>query len=89
MRLSDEEIEKHMSALKGWELAGNEIRKLYVFDTFGSAMTFVSRVATLAEEADHHPDFLIQYKKVTLTLTSHDSGGLTQRDFGLAHRIDG
>ena len=53
------------------------------------AEQFVGRVATLAEEANHHPDFLIEYDRVTLTLTSHDSGGLTERDFRLARKIDG
>ena len=51
-------------------------------------MAFVNRVAELAEAADHHPDILIQYSKVTLTLSSHDAGGLTERDFSLALSID-
>jgi 4a-hydroxytetrahydrobiopterin dehydratase len=87
-RLTDDQARGRAAALDGWELAGNAIRKQYKFDGFKSAMAFVNRVAALAEEVDHHPDFLIEYDRVTLTLTSHDSGGLTERDFRLARKID-
>jgi 4a-hydroxytetrahydrobiopterin dehydratase len=66
----------------------NQIEKAYTFDDFKGSMAFVNRVAALAEEVDHHPDILILYNRVTLSLTSHDSGGLTERDFHLAGRID-
>jgi 4a-hydroxytetrahydrobiopterin dehydratase len=87
-RLSDDEARERAAALPGWELRAGAIRRQYRFPDFKSAMAFVNRVAALAEEADHHPDFLIEYDKVTLTLTSHDSGGLTERDFRLARKID-
>jgi 4a-hydroxytetrahydrobiopterin dehydratase len=87
-RLSDDEIKAKLAALQGWERAGETIRKRYAFDTFKNAVSFVNRVAAIAEELDHHPDILIEYNKVTLTLTSHDSGGLTGRDFRLADRVD-
>jgi 4a-hydroxytetrahydrobiopterin dehydratase len=87
-RLSDSEIEERLQGLPGWERAGSEIRKEYRHADFKSAMAFVNRVADLAEAADHHPDILVSYSRVTLTLTSHDSGGLTERDFRLAARID-
>ena len=64
------------------------IRKEYRHADFTAAMAFVNRVAGLAEAADHHPDILINYDRVTLTLTSHDAGGLTERDFRLAAGID-
>jgi 4a-hydroxytetrahydrobiopterin dehydratase len=86
--LSEPEIRQRLERLAGWELAGPAIRKLYRFASFKDAMAFVNRVAALAEELDHHPDFLIQYDKVTLTLSSHDAGGLTSRDIRLATRID-
>jgi 4a-hydroxytetrahydrobiopterin dehydratase len=86
--LSDEEVRKQIAALPGWEIAGREIRKTYFLDSFAGAMAFANRVAGLAENADHHPDILIQYSKVTLTLSSHDAGGLTERDFRLAGQID-
>jgi 4a-hydroxytetrahydrobiopterin dehydratase len=87
--LNPDEARERLHALPGWELLGNEIRKTYVFSDFKGSMVFVNRVADLAEAMDHHPDILINYRRVTLTLTSHDSGGLTDRDFRLAGRIDG
>jgi len=87
-RLSDREIADRLKALSGWALAGNAIEKAYRFGDFKSAMAFVNRVAEVAEELDHHPDILIQYDRVRLTLSSHDSGGVTERDFRLAGRID-
>jgi 4a-hydroxytetrahydrobiopterin dehydratase len=88
-RLSDSEIDERLRGLTGWERSGAEIRKEYRHADFKSAMAFVNRVAELAEAADHHPDIVINYNRVTLALTSHDSGGLTERDFRLAARIDG
>lgn len=58
------------------------------FPSFKEAITFVNQVAELAEEANHHPDILINYNRVTLTLTTHDEGGLTRRDFALATKIN-
>lgn len=87
-RLTDQDVRERLRGLSGWDLSGREIRKLYRFDSFQDAMAFANRVAQLAEEVNHHPDLLIQYDKVTLTLTSHDAGGLTSRDFRLAERID-
>jgi 4a-hydroxytetrahydrobiopterin dehydratase len=90
-RLNPQEARERVKALAGWELleSGLEIRKVYAFADFKGSMLFVNRVAELAEAMDHHPDILISYRHVTLTLTSHDSGGLTDRDFRLAGRIDG
>jgi 4a-hydroxytetrahydrobiopterin dehydratase len=88
-RLSDEQIRERLKQLRGWERDGEQIRKVYPFASFAEGMVFANRVAAEAEAADHHPDMLVQYKQVTLTLTSHDAGGLTERDFRLAKRIDG
>ena len=70
-------------------MKNGEITKLYKFPDFKEAMGFVNRVADLAEEADHHPDILIRYNKVTLTLSTHSAGGLTEKDSQLARKIDG
>jgi 4a-hydroxytetrahydrobiopterin dehydratase len=86
-RLSQDEIERSLAGVPGWERAGDAIRRQYRFETFAKAIAFVNRVAELAEQADHHPDFLIQYTAVTLTLSSHDVGGLSERDFRLAAKI--
>jgi 4a-hydroxytetrahydrobiopterin dehydratase len=87
--LSEEQIRERLNQLPGWERAGGQIRKTYPFASFAEGMVFANRVAEAAEALDHHPDVLIQYRQVTLTLTSHDAGGLTERDFRLARRIDG
>ena len=86
--LSSDEIQQRMATLSGWVLDGPRIRKRYAFPAFKEAMGFVNGVASLAEDVNHHPDILVEYDKVTLTLTSHDAGGLTGRDFSLARRID-
>jgi 4a-hydroxytetrahydrobiopterin dehydratase len=72
----------------GWELKDKEIVKLYKFNDFKEALAFVNRVGALAEEADHHPDIDIRWNKVTLTLSTHSAGGLTDKDFALARAID-
>jgi 4a-hydroxytetrahydrobiopterin dehydratase len=82
--LSEEAIRARMATVPGWERAGTEIRRAYTFGSFKEAMDFANRVAEHAEAMDHHPDILVQYRKVTLTLSSHDAGGLTERDFRLA-----
>jgi 4a-hydroxytetrahydrobiopterin dehydratase len=86
--LSEAEARERLKTLPGWELAGNTIRRTYRFPDFKAAMAFANRVADRAEAQDHHPDMLVQYGSVTLTLTSHDAGGLTGRDFRLAQSID-
>jgi 4a-hydroxytetrahydrobiopterin dehydratase len=87
-RLSDQEARTRLGALPGWDIDKGRLRKRYTFDSFLAAIDFVNRVAALAEGADHHPDILIEYRHVTLTLTTHDSGGLTEHDFSLAAGID-
>lgn len=86
--LSEAEIEEGLNRLRGWEKKGNEIVKVYKNKNFVESIGFVNKVAILAEKADHHPDILIQYKNVTLTLSTHSQGGLTGKDFKLAGEID-
>ena len=87
-RLSPEEVRARVASLTDWGLAGDAIRRRYKCGSFKESIAFVNKVAELAERADHHPDILIEYDKVTLTLSSHDAGGLTERDFSLARSID-
>jgi 4a-hydroxytetrahydrobiopterin dehydratase len=87
-RLGEDEIRARLAGVPGWERAGEAIRRLYAFRDFREAIGFVNRVAGLADAADHHPDILIEYSKVTLTLATHDAGGITERDFALARAID-
>lgn len=77
-----------LAGLPGWQLGEGRISRSYDLAGFGEAIAFVERVARIAEAADHHPDILIRYARVTLTLSTHDAGGLTARDFDLARRID-
>ena len=73
-----------------WRQEDESLVRDYEFKDFAEAMAFVNRVADAAEEANHHPDILVHgWNKVRLTLTTHDSGGLTEKDHALARRIDG
>jgi len=87
-KLTEKEISERLSKIPGWERQGQEISRLYTFPGFPEAIAFVNRVAELAETMDHHPDILIQYRKVRLTLSTHSAGGLTDLDFTLAQKID-
>jgi 4a-hydroxytetrahydrobiopterin dehydratase len=86
--LSDGDVDARLAALPGWTREARRIRRTYEFDGFAAAIAFVNRVAGLAESQDHHPDILIEYRRVTLTLSSHDAGGITARDLRLAAAID-
>jgi 4a-hydroxytetrahydrobiopterin dehydratase len=87
--LSDTEIESALASLPGWAKTGIAIQRKYEFKDFLEAMRFVNKVADAAEAAGHHPDIQIVYNRVTLQLTSHDSGGVTQRDVNMAVKING
>ena len=87
-KLTREEAEQRMKSLSGWTLDGDAIRKQYTFKDFLEAIAFVNRLAPEAEKADHHPDILINYKRVTLTYSTHDAGGLTEKDFAGAAAAD-
>ena len=86
--LTPEEIQVQTQALPEWQLVGDEIRREYAFADFIQAMTAVNTIAMLAEDVEHHPDIDIRYNKVRLALTTHDAGGLTQKDFDLAQSIE-
>ena len=87
-RLTDTEIHDRLSSLDGWTVEGQSIRKQYTLGGFPDAIAFVTRVAFAAEAADHHPDILINYKRVTLTFSTHSEGGLTDKDFAGARKAD-
>src|SRR6266508_6212303 len=87
-RLTDAEIQEGLSTLTGWALEGNAIRKQYTLGGFPDAIAFVARLAFDAEAADHHPDILITYKRVTLTFSTHSEDGLTEKDFAGARQVD-
>jgi 4a-hydroxytetrahydrobiopterin dehydratase len=87
-RLSATAAKEKVRELSGWTLDGEAIRKQFVFKGFPQAVAFVSRLVPHAEAADHHPDILINYKRVTLTYTTHSEGGLTPKDIDGAHMAD-
>ncbi len=86
--LSDAQIQQALQQLPGWRKNGQAIQRVFQFASFVQAMEFVNQMAEAAETVNHHPDILINYNKVTLTLVSHDSGGITQRDIKMATRIN-
>ncbi len=89
-KLSDAQRSQALAGLKGWsEVAGRDaIRKEFRFRDFNQAFGVMSRVALMAERMDHHPDWFNVYNKVDIVLSTHDSGGLSERDVKLAAFID-
>jgi 4a-hydroxytetrahydrobiopterin dehydratase len=87
--LDEAEAQRRLKALAGWELSGASIRRRFTFGGFPEALAFVVRLGFDAEAADHHPDILVNYRRVTLTYTTHSEGGLTDKDFaGAANASD-
>ena len=87
-KLASDQINERLTTLPEWKLTGAIISRTYRFTDFVAAMGFVNRVAEIAEQANHHPDIDIRWNKVTLALTTHDQGGLTEQDFDLAQKCD-
>jgi 4a-hydroxytetrahydrobiopterin dehydratase len=88
MLLSRAQIAEALETLPGWHHRGNALERVYDRESFDGSIAFVNAVAKLANARDHHPDIAISWNRVTITTTSHDAGGLTDRDFGLAAAID-
>ncbi|MHC4952896.1 MAG: 4a-hydroxytetrahydrobiopterin dehydratase [Planctomycetota bacterium] len=90
--LSEEQLAAALAGLPGWQQGTQNgigrILKVFDFPDFPAAIRFVNRVVDLAEARNHHPDIRIDYKRVTLELWSHDVGGVTKRDIGLARAIE-
>jgi 4a-hydroxytetrahydrobiopterin dehydratase len=86
--LSDIAIQRELGSLSGWARRGTAIVKTYQFQTFTDGIAFVARVAKAAEAAGHHPDIDIRYTKIICSLSTHDSGGITQKDLNLARAMD-
>lgn len=86
--LPDDTVRTALEDLEGWELVDDRIRRELTFPGFREAIDFIGRVADLAEAADHHPELCNVHASVTVELTSHDAGGITERDITLAHAID-
>ena len=87
-RLNPESIRGWLRNRKGWKRRSNRLIKDFAFDSFRDSIVFVNRVATLADSHDHHPDIDVRYATVTVTLATHDAGGITEKDLELAEQID-
>lgn len=85
---SESEVKQKLVFLEGWQHKENAIEKTFEFSDFVQAFGFMSRVALHAEKMDHHPDWENGYNKVKIRLSSHDVGGITDRDFNLAEKIE-
>ncbi|MBQ0760428.1 MAG: 4a-hydroxytetrahydrobiopterin dehydratase [Zhongshania sp.] len=87
IKLTDLEISNALKELPDWELNDDKLCRVFEFDDFISAFSFMTRVAIRAEKIDHHPEWSNVYKTVSIALTTHDAGGLTAKDLALAEAI--
>jgi 4a-hydroxytetrahydrobiopterin dehydratase len=87
-KLTPSEIKSALATVPAWRKTGSAIARTFEFADFLAAIKFVNAAARAAEKANHHPDIDIRWNKVTLTLSTHDAGGLTSKDFALAARFD-
>lgn len=87
-KLNADSIRGWLGARKGWKRRSNRLTKDFDFPSFRDSIVFVNRVATLADDHDHHPDIDVRYDTVTITLSTHDAGGITEKDLKLAEQID-
>ena len=86
--ITADELDSALKKCPEWEVEGATITRTIEFEEFSEAIDFVNDLAEISEEAQHHPDIDIRYTKVTVALTTHDVGGVTELDIELAHRID-
>lgn len=87
MLLTPAEIDQALRSLPGWTCDGKALRRAYTFPDFPAAIAFVNRLVAPAEARNHHPDISLSYNRVTLSLTTHDAGGLTAKDLDLARAL--
>lgn len=87
-KFTPQQVEASLKKLKEWSLAGEAIQRTYQFPNFITAMKFVDMIAQQAETDQHHPDMLIRYNRVTVTLSTHDVGGISEKDFDAAGKYE-
>ena len=80
-RIEPDEARRRVHELPGWAIEGDVIKKPFSFSGFPEAIAFIVRLGFAAEAVDHHPDLLVNYKRVTVTYSTHSEGGLTEKDF--------
>jgi len=86
--LSEDQVQQRLQTQTEWSEMNGAIQRTFQFKDFNAAMAFVNKIAEIAEADQHHPDILIRFNKVTLTLSTHDAGGITEKDFALAEKAD-
>ncbi len=86
--LEDDEIERRVADLEGWERKGKALRRNFRFEDFVASVDFVNRIVPVAEDLGHHPDLAVSWNEVAVAITTHSEGALTERDFTLASEID-
>lgn len=86
--LVESDLEEALRKLPQWEREGDTIKRLFEFDEFMEGIDFVNLLADLAEKAGHHPDIDIRYRRITVSLTTYEVGGLTEADFEMAQRVE-
>ena len=87
-KLSADQVTEKLKSLPGWERKGEAIAKQYTFKTFMDGIHFLNRIAEIAEGMDHHPDVTINYRRITFSLSTHDQGGITEKDIKLGEAIE-
>ncbi|MBB5031857.1 4a-hydroxytetrahydrobiopterin dehydratase [Prosthecobacter vanneervenii] len=85
--LNAEAIQHHLATLPGWQVEGQELMREFRFSRYLDGIEFVRRVALLAEAMNHHPDLIARWRRVTVRLSTHSAGGITELDFELARQI--
>jgi 4a-hydroxytetrahydrobiopterin dehydratase len=86
-KLSENQIAAELKKLPGWSVVNGNLHRVFEFKDFSQAFAFMTRVALAAEKMDHHPDWSNAWNKVTVDLSTHSAGGLTQNDFDLAEKM--
>ena len=86
--LNDHQIRDSLSGLPGWDFSESALKKSFKFRNFSEAWGFMSRIALLAEAMDHHPGWSNNYNRVDISLSTHDSGGVTEKDVSMAQKIE-
>jgi len=86
--LGNDTIHQGLAKMRGWSLQGKDLHKKYTFKSFLPGIEFVNKIAQAAESAGHHPDISINYNVVGISLSTHSEGGITEKDFDLAKKID-
>ena len=87
-KLTDAQIQEHLAHVDGWTIEDGKLHKVFQFDNFVSAFGFMTQLALVAESMNHHPEWFNVYNRVTIDLTTHDAGGISELDFQWAKQAD-